>query len=151
MEAKLGLVQGLHSRSHLPPLRKVALELGLANSYKMRDFQMLSNAIFSLPQLENLKVVLGKGFADMMRQPGYEGIMYKSWIYRASKVKLKSICLRSYETKFEQLSLITQKLSFLWATYPRPIPQRRTVMLWGGCYDDVYYDYDYTDYDSDDC
>ena len=122
LEVKLGLVQGLRSRSHLPPLRKVVLELELGNSYKMRDLQMLSDAIFSLPQLENLKVVLGKGFADMLRQPGYEGIMYKSWIYRASKVKLKSICLLTYKRNYEQLSLTTHKLSFSSRTY-KPTPQ----------------------------
>ena len=45
-EIKLGLIEGLHSRSASLPLRKLALELELNNSYKMGDFQALCYAIF---------------------------------------------------------------------------------------------------------
>ena len=129
MEVKDGLVQGLHGRSCLSPLRKLVLELEFADSYEMSDLQKLSDAIFSLPRLENLKVVLGRGFVDMIQQQGFEEILYKSWIHRASKVKLKSICLQTYETKFEQLSLVTQKLSFYLSrkTYSVPMPTSQWI------------------------
>ena len=113
-EVKSGLVRGLRkrSKSRLPPLRKVALELRIANSYKKRDFEMLCDAIFSLSQLDDLKVILGAGFAVMIRQPGFEQVMYRSWIRNASRVKLKAICFQSYKTEFKKLSLITEELSF---------------------------------------
>ena len=154
-EVKLGLVQGLRSRSRRSlPLRKLALELELNNSYKMGDFQMLCNAIFSLPQLKNLKLVLGKGFADMIRQPGYEATLYRSWRRRGSQVQLKSICLQTYDTKFERISLITQKVTFAVKEKKTTIPQRHKDIdfdssrwLWmsddpyDDCYDeDNYYD-----------
>jgi len=81
-------------------------------------------------------------------------------------VKLKSICLQTYEKKFGQLSLVTQKLSFSSGmTYSKPISQRDMYPdsfdtdIPFGAMDDEYYDdeydvyYDYTDdvyYDSDD-
>lgn len=65
-EIKCGLVLGLQVRSSLPPLKKITLGLESAHSYKMRDFQMLCDALFSLPQLASLKVILGKGFTDMI-------------------------------------------------------------------------------------
>ena len=78
----------------------------------MIEFQTLCEALFSLPKLENLKLILGKGFADIIRQPRYETIVYNSWVKRSLRVQLKSICLQTFETELKQVSLITQKLSF---------------------------------------
>ncbi len=110
-EVKLGLVQGLCSRARSHPLTKIAFQLTRSDHYRMKDFQMLCEAIFSLPNLENLKVVLGKGFADLIRQQRYEDILYLSWV-RKSRAKLKSICLQTNKTELKHVQLTTQKLSF---------------------------------------
>jgi len=55
----------------------------------MSNLQKLSDAIFSLPQLENLKVVLRRGFVDMLRQQGFEGIIYKSWDSQSIKSEVE--------------------------------------------------------------
>ena len=145
-EIKLGIVQGLRGRIRLLPLQKLALELELNNSYKMRDFQTLCDAIFSLPHVENLKLVLGKGFCDMIRQPGYEETFYRSWRIWSSKVQLKSICLQTYKTKFERISLVTQTLTF-------SLKQRRQERNLGNSFGARYlygYGQGYFDY-YDDC
>lgn len=149
---KLGLIQGLHSRSRFLPLQKLALELECNNSYKMTDFQALCDAIFSLPQLENLELVLGKGFADMLRQPGYEKSLYRSWCRKGSRVQLKSVCLQTYNTTYNQLSLATQKVTF--AVKEKKYPTQRHVDLdfdrpflyWPWVGDDDYDNNDYCDY-----
>ena len=111
MEVKHGLVLGLQARTQLRPLKKLSLELKSAHMYKIRDFRMLCDAIFSLPQLHNVTAVLGKGFADMIKQRRYQEVMIKSWRQKGSGVKLKSICLQTYELKLEK---ITQNLTFSW-------------------------------------
>ena len=133
-EVKLGLVFGLQNRSRLLPLKKLSLELESQHSYKIRDFQMLCDAIFSLPELDNLKLVLGKGFADMIRQRRYEDAMYRSWSQKGAGVKLKSISLHTNEAKLKQVQLITHNISFS----GRPATRASSY----------YHDYDY-DYDSD--
>ena len=72
-----GLVQGLRQRSQsgLPPLTKIALRS--AEKYKKQDFKILSDTIFSLPQLENLKVVLGGKLAKMQQ---FAEILHCSWV-----------------------------------------------------------------------
>ena len=95
MEIKEGLLQGLQSRACLPPLKKLVLDLELADCYKMREFQLLCDAIFSLPQLDDLKLVLGKGFVDIIAQERYEKMLFKSWNQKASNIQLKSVCLNT--------------------------------------------------------
>lgn len=75
---------------------------------------MTCDAIFSFPQLYNLNIVLGKGFADMIKQRSYQEVMIKSWSQQGSKVKLKSICLQTRELKLEKIHRITHNLSFSW-------------------------------------
>lgn len=112
-EVKLGLAVGLRGRSRLPPLRKLSLELGSQTSYKVREFAMLCDALFSLPQLENLKLVLGKGYSDMLRNQRYEDVMYKSWSNKGHGVKLKLISLQvDIEKDFKKVKLLTEALSF---------------------------------------
>ena len=119
----------------------------------MADFQALCNAIFSLPQLENLKLVLGKGFADMLRQPGYEKSLYRSWCRKGSKVQLKSVCLQTFRTNYNQLSLVTQNVTFT-IKEKKYNPRRnldldfdRSYLCWAGDDDLFYYDDDYDYYD----
>ncbi len=111
-EVKLGVVQGLRSRACSHPLTKIAFQITRSDHYNIRDFQMLSEAIFSLPNLDNLKVVLGKGFADLIRQQRYEDILYKSWVCRSFRVKLKSFCLQTNMTELKHVQLTTQELTF---------------------------------------
>ena len=104
-----GLVQGLRQRtqSGLPPLTKI--ELRSAEKYKKQNFKILCDTIFSLPQLENLKVVLGGKLAKMQQ---FAEVLYRSWVSNSSKVQLKSLSLQTHETKHVPLSLVTQNLSF---------------------------------------
>ena len=112
-EVKLGLAFGLQARSSLPPLKKLSLELDSQRSYKVREFAMLCNAVFSLPQLENLELVLGKGFADMLRNQRFEDEMHASWNKKGGGVKLKSISLQAHTDKeFKKVKLIAHTLSF---------------------------------------
>ena len=151
-EFKNGLVNGLHKRttSHLLPLSKVALELRIPNSYKKIDFEMLCNAIFSLSQLDGLKLILGAGFAAMVRQPGFEDVMYRSWRRNASS-KLKVLCFQSHETKFKKLLFVAQELTF--SSKPPPLSSTKRSLHddFGSYFMDYcghFSNYDY-DYDSD--
>ena len=141
-EVKLGVMEGLRCRSRSFPLKKVSLELVSSAHYKMREFESLCLSIFSLPSLESLKLVLGKGFADMIRQPRFEEIVYKCWTRRASGVQLKSICLRSHtQAELKHLSLISQDVSFSF--------KEEEVYLGNLWRNLVGFD-NYNDYDSDD-
>ena len=115
VEVKDGLARGLQARSQLHrPLKKLSLELESAHMYKIRDFRMVYDAIFSFPQLYNLRIVLGKGFVDMIKQRSYREVMIKSWNQKGSQIKLKSICLQTRELKLEKIDRITHDLSFSW-------------------------------------
>ncbi len=153
-EVKLAIVQGLRARSRTCslPLKKIALELTSSDHYKMIDFQTLCEALFSLPKLENLKLILGKGFADIIQQPRYEQIVYNSWVKRSSRVQLKSICLQTFKTELKQVSQITQKLSFHMKARVRQ-EYDYSDDLWFGSYHSLYDygdEYDYGGYGSDD-
>ena len=158
-EVKLGLVQGLQGRSHLTPLKKLSLEIEARPSYKVQDIETLCDAIFSLPQLENLKLVLGRGFGDMISENSYEEVVYKSWNQRAAGMKLKSILLQTHETELKQVSLITQNLSFSLPKRPDRRESPEFILYSGYDYDDDFYcgsddsysyGYDPWAYDSDD-
>ena len=97
----------MQARTQLRPLKKLSLDLESARMYKIRYFRMLCDAIFLLRQHNNLKVVFGKGFADMIKQRSYQEIMIKSWRQKGSGVKLKSICPQTRESKLEKMNLIT--------------------------------------------
>jgi hypothetical protein len=58
LEVKQGLVLGLQDRHLLSPLKKLSLDLKSQKTYEIEDFEMLCDAIFSLPQLENLITLL---------------------------------------------------------------------------------------------
>ena len=102
----------LKVRSPLSPLKKLSLELGSDNCYDVRDFELLCDALFSFPQLGDLKLTLGKGFADILRQQHYEDVMYKCWSDKGNGVKLKSISLQTdIEIDVKKVTLITHNLS----------------------------------------
>ena len=158
-EVKHGLVQGLQRRSHLTPLKKLSLELEIHHSYEGQDFETLCNAIFSLPQLQDLKLVLGRGFGNMISQNSYEEVLYKSWSHKAARVKLKSILLQTHETDLKQVSLVTQNLSFSLPRRPDRVSPDYMYSsfydyednFYGGSDDDSYgYDPWAEYYDSDD-
>lgn len=153
-EVKLGLAFGLRSRSRLPPLKKLSLELESQTSYKVREFAMLCDALFSLPQLKDLKLVLGKGFSDMLRSRRYEDVMYQSWSNKGGGVKLKSISLQvQVEKEFKKVKLLTQTLSFSWPKYSHHYREYYDYSDDDDYLYDGYYGYDpwqYFSYDSDD-
>ena len=158
-EVKLGLVQGLQRRSHLTPLKKLSLELETHYSNEGQDLETLCDAIFSLPQLQNLKLVLGRGFGNMISQNRNEEVLYKSWNHKAAGVKLKSIFLQTHETDLKQVSLVTHNLSF---SLPRRSDRVSPEYMYSSFYDyednfyggsdDDSYGYDPWElyYDSDD-
>ena len=160
-EMKLGIVQGLQERSHLTPLRKLSLELETHHSYETQDLEALYDAIFSLPELQNLKLVLGRGLSDMISDKSnrYEEVLYKSWNHRAAGIKLKLLHLLTHETDLKQVSLVTQHLSFSLPKLPdRVSPQHifysgydfDDFYAYGGSDDSYSYEYDPWTYDSDD-
>ena len=112
-DVKRGIASALKGRSQnkLSPLKKLYLQLHTAQYYKKRDFQMLCDAIFSLVELENLDIVFGKGFVDMI-QHAFADVLYRSWLEHSQKVKLKSITMQGFKAKFEKVALIAQELSF---------------------------------------
>ena len=110
-EVKLGLMQGLNQRSHLYPLRKIYLNV--SSGYCREDFQGLWNTIFSLPQLNKLKVILGKDFMTMARQLRFTNVIYESWVEKSSKKLLKSMTVpKTFETEFKHLTHVAQTISF---------------------------------------
>ena len=113
-EVKRGVSLGLQgrSKSDLPPLRKLALELESAELYEKHDIQTLCDSLFSLAELEKLTIVFGKGFVDLVQQHDYEDIFYRSWLEHAQQVKLKSITMQAPQTNFEKVALIVQELLF---------------------------------------
>ena len=135
-EIKLGVVSGLRGRSGLSPLTKLSLEIEYQYLYEIQDFEILCDAIFSLPQLENLKLVLGRGFGDMISESRYEEVLYKCWSQKAAGIKLKSIFLQTYEVDLKQISLVTQSLSFSLSRRPQRVSPE---YVYGGS----YHDYDY--------
>ena len=113
-------IQALQNRSQLrmPPLKKLSLELLASQSYKAHDFQSLCDAIFTLPQLNNLELVLGKGFVDLVKQKAFKGVLLKSWSQKGRSTKLKTIELqtrfrdRYTVSDIEHLSRIAQTCKF---------------------------------------
>lgn len=116
-EVKVGIVQGLQGRSRSLPLKLIALRLASSCSYTLNDFQILCETIFALPDLKNLELVFGKGFADLIKQESFEDILYSSWICQS--VRLKSICLQTRSTEFKYIKLMTHNLTFDEPGWPR--------------------------------
>lgn len=106
-EVKLGIVEGLLHRTHSFPIKKLTLEL-TDGCYAREDLKILFDAVFSLPKLDSLELVLGEGF---LNSPEDENILYKCWVCKASDVKLKSLHILAHDTEFKQLSLIADCLS----------------------------------------
>ena len=156
-EVKFGLTFGLQLRSSLPPLKKLSLELDSQTRYKVREFAMLCDSVFSLPQLDNLQLVLGKGYADMLQNHRFEDELYKSWNTKGGGIKLKSISLHDHAGReFKKVKLITHTLSF---SSPKVISHREYYDYsddddyhFSYCDDDYGFDPwpRYLNYDSDD-
>ena len=122
-EVKLGLTSGLQLWSNLPPLKKLSLDLDSQTRYKVQEFAVLCDAVFSLPQLENLHLILGKGYTDMLRNQRFEDELYKSWNMKGGGIKLKSISLQGHaDNEFSKVKLIAHTLSF---SSPKTVSFRR--------------------------
>ena len=79
-EAKLGLALGISQRSQLClPLKKIVLDM---NGYSEEDLKVLWKALFSLPQLHQVEIVLEKRFTEMIKK--FSGTIYESWTQFAS-------------------------------------------------------------------
>lgn len=148
---KSGLVQALNRRSRSLPFTKLIFLLTNKDCYKIAEFRALCDAIFSLPELESLKLVLGKGFGDMLRQSGFEQTLFRSWNRNAAKVQLKSLCIDGYNSK--SLTPITQEYSTstnLYSKYPSYQTHYSSEFdLLDALYDHHYGYYDYDDDDDD--
>ena len=130
----------------------MSLELDSQGSYIVQEFAMLCGTVFSLPQLENLELVLGKGFADMLRNQHFEDEMHISWNKKGGGVKLKSISLQAHTDKeFKKMKLIAHTLSFSSPKVCEYFDDDDDYYM----YSDAYYNYDpwqhlESDYDSED-
>jgi hypothetical protein len=115
LEVKQGLVLGLQDRHLLSPLKKLSLDLKSQKTYEIEDFEMLCDAIFSLPQLENLSLVVGEEFTCTIEQY-HKDVMYKSWCDKGAGVMLKSIHFQSdiepdHLSKRLKVASMTQNIS----------------------------------------
>lgn len=103
-EAKLGIKNGLINRRQVASLSKISLcvdSLRLqdkeAAGYSQEEYQELWDAIFSLPQVEKLKVTLGALFTKMTMQQNYK-VLLESWSTAGGNNRLKSITLTLSES-----------------------------------------------------
>lgn len=89
----------------------------MSSGYNIDDFLELWDAIFSLPQIEQVEIALGKELTDKTGQPQLRDLIYESWAQFASRKRLKSIILtvaaNSSKVNFNKLlSFIAQTYSF---------------------------------------
>ena len=109
-EVRVGLTEGLCRRSHCNPLRKISLNIS-SSGYNKERFQQLWDVIFSLPQLDQLEIVLGKEFTSLMRQ--FMDVICERWMHVASdKKKLKSIVLTSPYVIESDSKVVAQSYSY---------------------------------------
>lgn len=122
-EVKTGLMQGLYQRACLYPLRKITLE-ALSGGYDIDDFRRLWDAVFSLPRLEQLKIVLEKGFTNMTREPQFNDIIYEGWVKKASKILVNTIVLTAPKTLMTDYrlcpSFVTQNYCVRMSKHDKP-------------------------------
>lgn len=115
-ETKAGLVQGLRQRSSLPPLRKIHINEATPGECTKEEYQQLWKAIFSLPQLDQLEIVLSAVAMGVLFK--YLNTILASWVETASGTKLKTIDFQSLGTSVSEdevklISHFTQTHSFL--------------------------------------
>jgi hypothetical protein len=114
-EAKAGVVQGLRHRSSLPPLRKIHIDEAAPGECTEEEYRDLWKAIFSLPQLDQLEVVLNAVAMAVLFK--YLNTVFASWVDTASGTKLKTIDFQSLasasEDEIKLISHFTQTHSFL--------------------------------------
>ena len=83
-EAKVGVMLGLQQRPRsVPALRKMSFDsyLGGLNS---KEYRPLWDAVFSLPELDELEIVLGDKFADI-------DLIQERWCRSKRQCRLKSL------------------------------------------------------------
>ena len=115
-EAKAGVVQGLRQRSSLPPLRRIHIDEAAPGECTEEEYRELWKAIFSLPQLDQLEIVLSAVAMGVLFK--YSNTVFASWVDTASGTKLKAIDFQSLATsvsedEIELISHFTQTHSFL--------------------------------------
>lgn len=115
-EAKAGVIQGLRHRSSLPPLRRIHINEAPPVECTEEEYQEIWKAIFSLPQLDQLEIVLNATAKGVLIK--YLNTVFASWVNIASGTKLKAIKFQSLATNVstDEIMLIshfTQTHSFL--------------------------------------
>lgn len=111
-DVKHGLIEGFRKRAQsLPILRKISIHL--YSEIPDDDYQQFWNAIFSLPQVDQLEMSLGFGFTNAR-------LIYESWVETAVKIRLKSlrIVFLSCEDDVDLLQEFTQEY-FIKAKNPK--------------------------------
>ena len=116
---KEGFVQGLLQRAAISlPLTKISLKVESAGC-NTSDFQKICDAIFSLPQPDQLEIILGRGFTEL----NYINVIYESWKEAGVRswkeagvgIKLKLLHIgapQGSEVDTGVLSQFTEQLSF---------------------------------------
>ena len=98
--AKSALAQGLMEQAKVCSLQKICLcaNVNTVNVVYRNEFQELWDAIFSLPQLSNLEVVI-RGRRLLQAMKNCEHLIYESWKNTASGRQLKAISLAIYSKR----------------------------------------------------
>ena len=101
-EAKVGVILGLQRRAHsAPALRRIYLDSRLGG-LNAKEYRPLYDAIFSLPELDQLTLDLGDKFTDV-------DLIYERWTKIQPKSRLKYLDIRPvlFEVDTDILSQMT--------------------------------------------
>ena len=105
------LIQGVLQRVKTLPLHSFSFEVE-SGGCNTGDFRRLCDAIFSLPEIDQLHICLGRGFIDM----NYVNVIRKSWIRPAEGIRMKALLIkapRSSGIDTDVLSQFTQRYRFV--------------------------------------
>ena len=110
-EFKDGLIQGILQRVKTLPLHSFSFEVE-SGGCNTEDFRQFCDAIFSLPEIDQLCICLGQGFVDV----NYISVIHESWIGAAEGIRLKSLQIKAPRNSgidTDVLSQFTQRYWFV--------------------------------------
>ena len=100
----------------MPSLRKIHIDEAIPHECTEEEYQELWNAIFALPQLDQLEIVLSAVAMGVLFK--YLNTVLASWIETALGIKLKTIDFQSFgtsviEDEVKLVSIFMQTHSFI--------------------------------------
>ena len=106
-EAKHALLLGLEQQLQIRSIRKIKLDAS-DHSYGTSEFKELWDALFSLPQLDQVEVIITRILSVTVNE--FAHVVRDSWQQCASGRKLKSLKLEfENETNLDVLDIVTHK------------------------------------------